>query len=546
MKLAVLLLSLLMSFVASAQGASPWKVTKTSWSQTDEKNYSDFVAAIGKAKCGSFDSCIKNPANPYRSTDSGEETFYSDCADLPYMLRSYFASKNGLPFTLITAVSSADGVGGDIRYSPNGNLPRDRMDVVVKPGPTYPNKSATFSGISNTISSAMFRFDPQLKPRSDVIEIDGKKYARLVPDFYSVRVDREGIEPGSVIYDPNGHVAVVYSVEADGRVLFMDSHPDNSLTRGTYGKKFSRSRPGMGAGFKKFRPIQLVGASKDDSGNLIGGKVYLQTDGSIEDYDITQFYGNKRGASWSKGQFEEEGQVMDYYEWVRVKLASANLRFHPVEELRNMMDALCGDIKDRITAVDTSLAAGIQNKEQPYQLPKNIYGTDGEWESFSTPSRDARLKTSFVEMFDNTKSMVERFRKGDPRIDYSGADLIGDLLAAYNEETAQCVVSYKKTNGATQDLNFDQVRERLYALSFDPYHCAELRWGATGEELNSCDSGSTKMAWYKAEQRLRNQIDRVYDARMDFTLEQLKAKAPGSGVDQGPDVDVKAWLNSAR
>ena len=40
-----------------------------------------------------------------------------------------------------------------------------------------------------------------------------------------------------------------------------------------------------------------------------------------------------------------------------------------------------------------------------------------------------------------------------------------------------------------------------------------------------------KRDWYAAEQRLRNQTDRTYDVRMNFSLADLRRKAPGSGVD---------------
>ncbi len=40
----------------------------------------------------------------------------------------------------------------------------------------------------------------------------------------------------------------------------------------------------------------------------------------------------------------------------------------------------------------------------------------------------------------------------------------------------------------------------------------------------------TKQNWYIAEQNLRNQIDRTYDARMSFTLEELQTPGPGKGV----------------
>ena len=40
----------------------------------------------------------------------------------------------------------------------------------------------------------------------------------------------------------------------------------------------------------------------------------------------------------------------------------------------------------------------------------------------------------------------------------------------------------------------------------------------------------------------RSQIDRTYDARMGFSLRGLKRRAPGSGVDDPPDVDISHLL----
>ena len=79
-------------------------------------------------------------------------------------------------------------------------------------------------------------------------------------------------------------------------------------------------------------------------------------------------------------------------------------------------------------------------------------------------------------------------------------------------------------------------------MSFDPYHCAELRWAAQGEELSSCPDGGLKRAWYAAEQGLRNQIDRTYEARMDFGLDELVRGGPGRGTPTPPDTDVRAYL----
>ncbi len=77
-------------------------------------------------------------------------------------------------------------------------------------------------------------------------------------------------------------------------------------------------------------------------------------------------------------------------------------------------------------------------------------------------------------------------------------------------------------------------------MSFDPYHCVERRWGAAGAELASCRDGALKRRWYDAEQKLRNQIDRTYETRMDFTLGELEAGR--GGVTAAPDTDASGWL----
>jgi hypothetical protein len=542
----LLAMAITLTVVTNAYAAdTSWRITKNSWSDADEKNYSAFVAAIGSANCNSFDSCLRSPANPYRASDPAGVTFFSDCADLPYMLRAYFAWKNGLPFSLVTGVSSADGQGKDIRYSPNGNLVNSRLDFTSKASGQHPDALRSLKGISDIISSAMFRFDPDLKP--DSFTAGNEILGRLVPDFYSQRIDRNSVRPGSVMYDPNGHVAVVYAIESDGRVRLIDAHPDNSITHITYGEKFARSRPGMGSGFKNFRPLRLLGATRDASGNLIGGKIYFNHDKNIADFSTEQFYGMQRVAgSWSKGTFTtSDNQKVGYYEWVRARLANGNLKFHPVEEMRNMMTALCQDIKDRATSVEVAATAGINKKAQPAALPKNIYGTDGEWESFSTPSRDARLKTSFKELRDNVQSMVERYKARDPRIAYDGQNLKRDLQDAYAQEAAACTFSYTRSDGSAQTIGFEDVRARLFALSFDPYHCSERRWGSfIGAEASTCKDDANKTAWYVAEQRLRNQLLRSYDVPMGFGLSQLNAKAAGSGVDVPPDVNTKAYIDS--
>ena len=106
---------------------------------------------------------------------------------------------------------------------------------------------------------------------------------------------------------------------------------------------------------------------------------------------------------------------------------------------------------------------------------------------------------------------------------------------------------YPRTDGSFVTLTYEEARHRLFAMSFDPYQCIERRWAAADpRELSTCRDGSTKQAWYDAEQNLRNQIDRTYDAEMDFTLDELRTPGPGKGATSPPDIDARAYLASVR
>ena len=221
------------------------------WTERDEKGFEEFVQRIGESGCRTVHACLTGAAsNPlYRASNPAGMHFYADCADLPYMLRAYYAWKNGLPFSYSTAVTPL-GFSKDIRYTARGNLVASRRDLVE----AGLDARRAIPGIVDTISSAHYRYPPSY-------------VGRLLPDHYPVKISRESIKPGTVIYDPNGHVAVVYKVTPEGRIHYIDTHPDNSLTRGVYGKAFARSTPAMGAGFKRWRPLTLVGAVQRPDGS---------------------------------------------------------------------------------------------------------------------------------------------------------------------------------------------------------------------------------------------------------------------------------------
>jgi len=456
--------------------------------------------------------------------------FYADCADLPYMLRAYYAWKNGLPFSYSTAVTPL-GFSKDIRYTARGNAITSRRDLTD----AGLDARKAIPQVVDTISSAHYRTPPD-------------HAGKLLPDHYPVRISRESIRPGTIIYDPNGHVAVVYKVTPEGSIHYIDTHPDNSLTRGIYGKAFSRATPAMGAGFKRWRPQTLVGAAQRPDGSFAGGHIVLSPDKDIPDWSDEQFFGTERNRTkaWTTGKFVLEGETLEYYDYVRRRLATAGFRYDPLEETRTMVRSLCEDLKYRVDAVDVAIKAGIHKRPQPDKLPNNIYGTDGDWETYSTPSRDARLKTAFKELRDEVARFLALSAEGSKRLDYAGEDLRSDIRATYLGEAAGCTISYTRSDGSEKQLTFAEVAKRLFALSFDPHHCVERRWGAQdAQELSTCADGADKRAWYDAQQRLRNQPDRTYDARMGFSLAELRKAVPGNGIDVAPAIDVLTLLGEA-
>ncbi len=522
-----------------------WKIKSAAWTEKDEKSYSEFVAAIGlaveKRECNSLQSCLKHPNNPYRGSDSDQLDLFADCAKLSYVLRGYFAWKNSLVFSVVDDVELRDVPEntGDKRYSKFGNQVTSRRDLIPKQSQSKWKLLDAIKVLNQTIPDAVFSANYRVTYENSDDDL-------LFTDFYPISLNRSSLRPGTSIYDPNGHVAIVYKVTSDGKIYFIDAHPDNSLTSGLFGTKFVRSNPGQGAGFKNFRPLKLVGAIFDPAlGSYVGGNVRPFKNSELKDFDLLQFFGTARAPrpDWNKGVFEVDGTKVSYYDYLRTKLSVGNLQLNPENEIKSLAQDLCQSAQDRVEAVAGALKTGIQLKAHPERLPFNIYGTSGEWEDSSTPSRDARFKTTFVELRQLAQDLLTKFEQRDPHLVYTGTNIKADMLNAYLKISNSCQIIYSKSNAAKVQLSLEQVRQRLFDLSFDPYHCPELRWGARDpSELATCADDGEKRSWYTQEVWLRNQIERRYDQRMDFSLVELTGPKPGAGVAQPPDVDLVKFL----
>ena len=230
---ALLAALILIAGCASAQ-AAPWRIVKDHWDASDEAGYGAFITALGDSGCSSSQSCLRDPANPYRGSDGRFLDIDVDCAKLPYLLRAYYAWKNGLPFSYV------DGVAGS-RFGHTSNRIVSRAGMIDHGGGI--DGAAAIRTMLDNVYSGTFRTDAARTAPSRRISIP----RRLQPG---------SIRPGTVIYDTNAHVGIVYRVDEAGRIYYMDAHPDFTISRSVYGPQFGQSPASLGGG-----PEELAAAA---------------------------------------------------------------------------------------------------------------------------------------------------------------------------------------------------------------------------------------------------------------------------------------------
>jgi hypothetical protein len=274
----------------------------------------------------------------------------------------------------------------DFRFNSAGNRITGRHDLIDRgSGLAAP---AILAEIHDHVSSATYR-------------TDAAQSGGVMPDFYAPKIQPGSIRSGTVLYDINGHVAIVYAVESDGRVLYMSADPDATVTRSVYGAQFGQGSAALGGGFKNFRPVKLVGATLKN-GAYVGGRLAIAANSDIADFSLEQYRGNKADATGDgpDAMFYYRDAPVDLFQYVRGAMSGGTYVFDPVYELKAGIDKLCQSLQERSKYVDAAIQAGIDKKNEPDFLPGNIYASENEeWEAYATPSRDASLKNSFSQLY---------------------------------------------------------------------------------------------------------------------------------------------------
>jgi hypothetical protein len=510
MALALRLLAALWALTACAlaQGAGDaryqWVVTKQAWTAADEAGFERYVTAIGESGCDTPEACLSWPANPLAKDAPPGLNFKADCADFVYLLRAYYAWKNGLPFGFASAVAPGPGSRGDARYTANGNVITERTDIAT----SIPDVRRFFGKIRAKVSTAMLRVDPRAE-------------GKLAQDFYSPALNREAIRVGSIVYDPDGHVVMIYRIDPDGRLYYMDSHPDLMVTRGIFGAKLDQRQLALGSGFKSWRPVQVI-----------DGRLVYAANGAIPGFAADQYAVKEAPGSYA------------FYAAMRERMAEPGFRFDVVREFDIELYDLCNTFQDRARFVNVAL----QNRMPRLARPARLEGVTGEerWTYFahSTPVRDSRFRKQAAQVRASLSDLIARAQARDPRVTVSNRDLRGALEAIYAKRAKACTISYRNSQGATVQVNLSDAIKRITELSFDPYSCAERRWGAEGSELATCKDDEVKGRWYAAAKPLRLGPTSNPGGIGNPTLEELEAWAAGGSV-LPLEVDIAGVIASA-
>jgi hypothetical protein len=559
-----------------------WRVTSTEWTSEIEMEWRAWLGQMGRSSCRTVDECLRSKlSNSLRSEMDLLGLHYADCADLPYYLRAYFSFKKGLPFNYVSSVApnpltrsqqfeadleirrinenvslspaekdsqiaAIQKKRGDLRYSRNGNHPTSRRQE-----PLDSSQKTFFSIIErlrNTVSTATFR-------------TNRVSQNQIVPDFYSPVISPETIVPGTVLYKPTGHAAIVFEVDSEGNVKYMDAHPDNSLTRGVFNRQYAFGRASQGGGFKNWRPFKMANEHS---------RAQFLRDEQIPQFSLEQFFGHqqKTPLAWTGNEFcvvqngvcqqvvakdemgrvipgafdnvtptftnRENGVAADWFaagryrpfdEYVRARLkTSGKIRALDVFQVR--LGEVCTQLNARKNSVEVALRNAIDRKEMPANLPANIYGAEGEWESYSTPGRDINIRQMIVDVNSSAKELFEKWKAGDALYEFPEGNFKEHLIWAYHQLALNCSITYQNSRGQDVVLSFAGALSRVVDMSFNPYQCVERRWGAqSGLEASSCQAQGQELAWYEAEVVFRESLVRDGNANHGQSLSQLQSQA---------------------
>lgn len=376
-----------------------------------------------------------------------------DCADLPYMLRAYFAWKMGLPF----GIHECDRGTSD-----------------------HPPRCSNFHSNEDATST----LDPLTAFKKFLILLANKAHsgslrtglADSTTDFYPVPLTRAALRPGAIFADPYGHVLVVARwVDRPGQpgLLFaVDGQPDKSITRKRFWEGnflFASDVASAGAGFKAYRP--LATSRTTDSVSLA----------PVPNADLKpppRAFNNTQ-ATLAPDEFYAQMFKLINPNGLAAEAAYDDTLAALVEQLEARVRSVDnGELHHRETSAEIDMPAGA-----------NLFETLGPWEDYATPSRDMRLLIAMQVLLDLPVKLTTR-----PALFALGGKTPKEVRAAlelrHKQQTELRKITYTNSEGVAVVLSVADVLARRKALqvAYNPNDCVEIRWGAAANsaEAKSC------------------------------------------------------------
>jgi hypothetical protein len=370
--------------------------TEHDWDRDTEALYAAWIEHLFRAPpdeemtFSSLDPVLRDPARNFLHDHLGlgedhpgahARPITPDCADLPYMLRAYFAWKLGLPFGFRRCDRGSAGA------PPRCGALTTNEDLPAAADPVRAFAAATRT-IVDTVHSGSAR--TALGDESS--------------DLYPVPLTRDAIRPGTVFADPYGHLLVVsgwvpQTPERAGLLLAIDAQPDNTVARKRFweGTFLFGDVPSAGPGFKAFRPLVR---------DAPGGRLRPRTNVELAE--------DPRFTPWSAEQAVLDPDAF----YARMARLINPDGLEPEHAYEAALGALVEQLDARVRAVDNGERFLRQRPGTVIPMPRGaaIFETIGPWEDFSTPSRDFRLLIA-IKVVDGLPARIVRhpdaFRTGD-------------------------------------------------------------------------------------------------------------------------------------
>ncbi|MGB9764132.1 MAG: hypothetical protein ACPLZD_02090 [Candidatus Saccharicenans sp.] len=449
--------------LSTSESSQFWPAEK-GWDAAEERIYSAWIEALFKEATEKdswpdLNSVLSDAKRNFLYNHLGRSEddhlkLQPDCADLPFVLRGYFAWKNRLPFGFHQCSR------GSLSHAPicdrwlTNELPAGQADEIQK-------FSRLMRKVMDTVHSGT--------ARTELISESS--------DYYPVPLSRNSLRPGVVFADPYGHTLVLVRWESQtdgqpGELLAVDAQPDGTIGIKRFWKGnfvFVTENVVGQPGFKAFRPIVEI----DHQLKLM----------SNQEIQNSPDYGN-----FSLEQLNLSPE--EFYDRLERLINPEPL--DPETALRDLYQALYEQLLVRIESVEIGEKFMRDHPGQIIPMPSGVavFLAGGAWEDYSTPNRDLRLLIAM----DTIEEFPDKVYRHPERYKVKKSETLDQLKSRLQELSSrlatQLSITYTRSDGSSWTLSLKEIlaRKEAFEMAYNPNDGVEIRWGAPegSEEISTC------------------------------------------------------------